>query len=366
MPNNLRLLIVEDDPGQIKVYEQQIDYYNSKNKILIKRDIRKSLDLGLEALRIKDYDAAIVDIKLSSTDTKKTGNQIIRKIKEDLRFPIRVYTNIDDIDDDLKEESEFFRVYKRGKENEKTIQEILEELVDIYKTGITNILGRRGAIEGYLKEIFWKHLSGSFKGWIEEAKLGNKTEKILLRYTLSHIREYLDINKTGKFDDYHPAEVYIANPVNENIHTGLILKNNDDNIYYIVLTPLCDLANKGAKKIVLALIEKKDMQYVTDLKSKIIKRGNGSRNARASLMNLLRNKHSLKYHFLPEVNGIGGFINFQKITSLSEKDINDSFSKIATVTDKFCKDIIVRFSHYYARQGQPDFNYENLYESMIK
>jgi len=366
MSSKLRLLIVEDDPSAIQVYEQQIKYYNKKNKILISKDIRKSQADGLDAIKKGDYDAAIVDIKLSSINTKQTGNKIIRKIKEDLRFPVCVYTAFDDIDDDLKEESEFYRIYKKSGKNGKSIQEILTELVDIYRTGITKILGKRGTIEGYLKEIFWKHLSGSFKDWIEEAKSGDNTEKILLRYTLSHIREYLDKNETGKYDDYHPAEVYIASPVNENIHTGLILKQNNGDQYFIVLTPLCDLANKRARKIVLALIEKQNMQYVSELKRKIISGGEGSRKARTALMDLLRNRHSFKYHFLPEVHGIGGFINFQKISSFGISEIKNNFEHIATVTDKFCKDIVARFSHYYARQGQPDFNYDRIYESIIE
>jgi len=366
MPKKLRLLIVEDDPTAIKVYEQQIQYYNQKSKILITKDIEKSQAEGLKALKTKDYDAAIIDIKLSTTNPRETGNKIIREIKKDLRFPVRVYTAFDGIDDDLKEQSEFYKIYKRGEENGKTIQEILTELVDIYKTGITKILGKRGTIEGYLKEIFWKHLSGSFKCWVEEARTKNNIEKILLRYTLAHIQEYLDKNEAGEFDEYHPAEVYIASPVNENIHTGLILKKKDDGQLFIVLTPLCDLAQNKAKKIVIALIEKHNMQYVKDLKTNVIKGGKGSRKARAALTNLLCNSHSLKYHFLPLVNEIGGFINFQKISSLTTSEIKGNFKHIATVTDKFCKDIIVRFSHYYARQGQPNFNYNNLYKSIIK
>jgi CheY-like chemotaxis protein len=366
MPSKLRLLIVEDDPTAVKVYEQQIKYFNQKNKIQISKDIRKSQAEGLEALKKEDYDAAIIDIKLSSITTRETGNEIIRKIRADLRFPVRVYTAFDDMDDDLKEESEFYRVYKKSGEGAKSVQEIFTELVDIYKTGITNILGKRGTVEGYLKDIFWKHLSDSFRGWIDEAKVQKNIEKVLLRYTLAHIQEYLDKDEAGEFDMYHPAEVYIAKPVNKNIHTGLILKKDKDNQYFIVLTPLCDLANKSTKKVVLALIEEHNMQYVSDLKKKILNGGKGSIRARTALKDLLRNKHSLKYHYLPLVNGVGGFVNFQKIASLETSEIKANFSHVATVTDKFCKDIIARFSHYYARQGQPNFNYDNLYESMIK
>ena len=369
MPNDLRLLIVEDDPKQIKVYEQQINAYNKKNETRITQKIVKNRKQGLKALKEKDYDGAIVDIKLSSTNSKDNGNDIIRQIKEDLRFPVRVYTAFDDLDEDLRVESEFYKVYKRAGGRNKTIQDILEELVAIFKTGITKILGKSGTVEGYLKEIFWKHLSDSFDGWVEEARTQSGVEKILLRYTLSHLQEYLDKNEVGEFDEYHPAEVYIINPINDNIHTGLILKNNDDARFYIVLTPLCDLAQGKAKKIVLALIEKPDMQYVVDLKKKIKSSkcdSDEKEKAEVVLKALLRNTHSLKYHFLPVVNEIGGFANFQKISTFTKKEIKSNFKPIATVTDKFCKDIIARFSHYYSRQGQPNFNYDKIYQLIVE
>ncbi len=367
MQNGLRLLIVEDDSAAIKMYEQQIDSYNRKNEIKIIQDIKKNRTEGLEALK-EDYDAAIIDIKLSSIDSKDNGNQIIREIKRDLRFPVRVYTAFENIDDDLKDQNEFYKIYKRTGENSRSIQEILKELVAIYKTGITKILGKRGTIEGYLKDIFWNHLSASFGNWVREAQTEDNVEKILLRHTLSHLREYLDISDSGGFDNYHPAEVYIKKPINSNIHTGLILKKNDDGQSFIVLTPSCDLAQQKANKIVLAPIENKDMPYVKDLKSKKEKASEEEvRNqAEKALDGLLRNNHALKYHCLPEVNGVGGFINFQKISSFTVSQIRKDFQPVATVTDKFCKDIIARFSHYYARQGQPDFNIDKLYDLMYK
>ncbi|MCK4815308.1 hypothetical protein KA005_06025, partial [bacterium] len=193
-------------------------------------------------------------------------------------------------------------------------------------------------------------------------------EKILLRYTLSHLLEYLDKNEFGDFDEYHPAEVYIVNPVNNNIHTGLILKKSEGGQLFIVLTPSCELAQNKARKIVLALIEKKNMPYVKDLKSKKEEstKREIKKQAEKALGDLLRNNHSLKYHCLPVVNGIGGFINFQKISSLTRTKIRKDYVPVATVTDKFCKDIIARFSHYYSRQGQPDFNYDKLYDLMYK
>jgi len=56
----------------------------------------------------------------------------------------------------------------------------------------------------------------------------------------------------------------------------------------------------------------------------------------------------------------------KEIPSFTRTEIRKDFVPVATVTDKFCKDIIARFSHYYSRQGQPDLNIERLYNLMYK
>ncbi len=364
MSQTFNLFILEDDDRVFDEYEPLIEEFSKSNNIMIKTHREKNVDKALDALKNNWYDGAIIDIRLSP-DEGRDGNEIIREIRDNLRFPIRVYTGFDDIDDDLRQENEFYKVYKR---TSKRFNEIILDLINIYRTGITNILGKKGTVEEYLKNVFWNHLAGSFNNWIDEAKSNSNIEKVLLRYTLSHLQEYLDKDVSGDYDEYHPSEVYIRGPINENIHTGLILQKKDTNELHIVLTPSCDLAQRKAKKIVLSPIEKKDMQYVKDLKDKMAHAPDNEikKQAEQALRGLLSNNHSLKYHCLPEVNGVGGFINFQKITSFTEKEINDNFLPIATVTDKFCKDIIARFSGYYARQGQPNFDTAKIYDLMYK
>ena len=79
-----------------------------------------------------------------------------------------------------------------------------------------------------------------------------------------------------------------------------------------------------------------------------------------------RNGFTLRYHYLPEIDGIGGVIDFQGLASHTKKEIEDDFTQIASVTDKFRKDIIGRFSNLYSRQGQPIFPTEKICELMLK
>ncbi len=205
------LFILEDNDAAYDSFNSLIEDYNKENEIKIKTVRFKEVKQALNAIKSGWYDGAIIDIRLSTSDDSENGNEIIREIKNNLRFPIRVYTGYDDIDDDLQDQNEFYKIYKR---TDIRFQEVLVELINIYKTGITKILGKKGTIEDYLRDIFWNHLSSSFGSWIKEAQTKDNIEKILLRYTLSHLQEYLDKDDSGDYDEYHPSEFYIKDPIN--------------------------------------------------------------------------------------------------------------------------------------------------------
>jgi len=72
--------------------------------------------------------------------------------------------------------------------------------------------------------------------------------------------------------------------------------------------------------------------------------------------NAFKNKLTLYYHCLPKTDFFeGGFMNFRKLTSSDIIDFETRFEKpIVQISPPFLKDIISRFSGYYARQGQPE------------
>ena len=73
------------------------------------------------------------------------------------------------------------------------------------------------------------------------------------------------------------------------------------------------------------------------------------------LKNVLGNNYTEYFHWLPKTNFfLGGFLNFRKLTTQTEKEFGEKFNppKIQ-ISPFFVKDIIARFSSYYARQGQP-------------
>jgi len=361
----MRLLIVEDDPTQVQLYTDVIESYNKTNDTKIEPCPINNIKDAKQALLSSEYDAAIVDLRLSSSTVELEGRELINEIVDKLRFPLFIVSgSIAQID---KEENFLFK--KRSRDGE--FKKVLSEIIEVYNTGITHILGRKGKIDEYLNKIFWDHLSTSMDIWInDKSRTREQKQKILERYILLHIQEYLELTTESDFENYHPAEIYITPPIKTKLFTGDILLENDSQKRYIVLTPSCDLAHEGkTENVLLVEIEDKEKGQISELKA-IINNGGTSKgdknNASGKLKNLIKNNVP-KYHFLPQYKGISaGLIDFQVLKSVNKNDIINQFTRLTSVNNSFTKDIVARFSFYYSRQGSPDFNIEEIYESLIK
>lgn len=365
----LKLLIVEDDDNVIRGYMSNIESYNKTNhKIKIIPLIENNKDEAINHLRNSDnnFDGAIIDLDLKkSGGDDSSGNEVIKEVKTNLRFPVFVISGTaHNIAEELNEETAFFKVRNRDDNFD-----FVEEMVSIYNTGITNITNRKGTIEKYISEIFWKHLSNSMELWVQdESRTSEEKENSLIRYTLLHIQEYID----EELEKYHPSEFYITKPIKKNIITGDIINYN--NTDYIILTPSCDivLRNDGTRNADFILICKiKPLESIVKNYNLLNKDTSTSNDNRKRLITFLENKNQ-KYHFVPKSNMLeAGLIDFQDKTTIPTSSFNNLLTegliiRKATVSQPFLKDIISRYSNYFARQGSPDFNSDEIYNSLFE
>lgn len=371
--NKLNLLIVEDDKDFRDSYEKQIKLFNldhKENFEIIAKYAENELD-AKTALKSGQIDAAIIDLKLSNTDVDYKGNELVDIIKANLRFPVFIVTaNPEKIEEEKQNQNDLFKIRIKGSD-EGNFTLILEEFKKIHLTGITKILGKSGQIEGHLNTIFWNHLSNSMGVWIDDTtRTPDQKQKALLRYTLLHIQEHLELTEESNFEDYHPAEIYITPTVKPNVFTGDIVVEKQTGINYIVLTPSCDLAHNGKTEVVLLVqIKNKNTGEIKRLKTIINNPAESTGNKKSAekeLKKLISNSQSSKFHFLPDYKNIeAGLIDFQLLKSVPKELILVEYDRIASVNSTFTKDIVARFSYYYSRQGSPDFNVEEIYKSLV-
>ncbi len=366
----LKLIIIEDTERQIKLYRDAIDEFNTGSDIKIIPEVGNNLEEGFEQIRTNDFDAAIIDLRLGSDDMEGKGKQIIKEIKSNLRFPVFVLTAYPgDLDGNLAIPNVFYKVYEQTKKD--TI-EVLEEMTDIYKTGITKIMGRRGIIEETLQKVFWGNIAKNMEYWKKEVENKDKIEKVLSRHILAHLVESLKLTEEGKFEKCHPAEVYIMPPVKKDFFTGDILKDKDPEEYFLILTPACDMelrqkrdgenwvSYRNANKIILAKLIK--FSHIPEVGEYI---ENQSNTKKKKVEEYIKNTKG-RYHYLPSFGTqIPGFlIDFQDINQIDQEELT-SYDRVASIDEPFLKDIIARFTSYYARQGSPDLDMDIILRRLI-
>ncbi|WP_339607302.1 hypothetical protein [uncultured Roseivirga sp.] len=359
----MNLLIVEDDKPTIQSYLDNIESFNKKSDVLIVPKVFENLEDAKASLISPDYDAAIIDLKLSPNSVELEGLEIVNEIQNKLRFPMFIVSG--SLGQVEREESAFFK--KRSRDG--NFKEVLAEIIDVYNTGITKILGKRGTVEEHLNTIFWNHLSNSMDLWINDAKrTPQEKENSLLRYTLLHMQEHID----EELEKYHPSEFYITKPIKKNIFTGDIVEL--EKTRYVVLTPSCDIVvRQGGSRNADFILFCKIISLEKTVKNydKLTSETSEKNDDRKRLVSFFQNK-TQRYHFVPKAESMDpGLIDFQDKLTISNKEVNtlieaEKIIRLATISQPFLKDIISRYSNYYARQGSPDFHPDEIYNSLFK
>ena len=343
--SKLRLLIVEDNQRDLRSFRNSVNRYIHEKKRRIESVECQNLD---EALKMLDnsFDGAIIDLKL--THQGDEGNQVIEKIIESFyRIPVAIFTgNRGSLDENLNKKIMLIDVFVKGATG---YDEILDKFWEIYNTGLTRIMGGRGKIDQYLNEVFLKNLLPQIKRWISYGETDPKrTEKALLRYTLNHLFQHLEDDQERCFRE----EFYLCPPALDRITTGSMVKIDDQ--WFVVLNPACDLVPRGENGV-------RNTDYILLVEIESVDKVLAGSKSKGRVRELCTNKRDY-YHWLPETDFFeGGILNFRKLKTLNEDNFEEKFGKpTIQISPSFVKDIVSRFSSYYARQGQPDIDSEDF------
>ena len=274
------------------------------------------------------------------------------------------------------------KIYKKG-DLCAGYEDILNYLYEIYNTGLTRIMGGRGVFEKTLNKVFLESLckNEQINKWIEYGKNDqNRTERALMRHTLNHLLNALDDNmydnQNNRLTENNeediiknfPEEMYLYPISEEIIKTGSIITHKNGEEKYVIMTPACDLAKRKSgdfktDNILLVEIDKKEMVINSALVEIVKKHKKGNK-----LNSIFGNNHTDYYHWLANTDFFeGGFLNFRKLLTINKDDFEQLYRPLKIqISQAFVKDIVARFSSYYARQGQPDIDSSVIIKSFIE
>jgi len=366
----IKVLLIEDDEDMIRNYKQGLEEFNhgSDNQIIL--SICKNFEEGENCINTTSLESAIIDLKLSPSDDEGIGNKIIKIIAGHLPYPVFIITGRPDlIDQDIDISNPLINLHER---TSISVIDIYRNITSIYNTGITKLLGEKGLIKEYLNKIFWNHLSRYF----EKIKDTKDSEKVLARHISSYLQEYLCQDSSGIFDQFEDFEMYIYPPVKKYIFTGDLVKHNSSNEYYLVVNPPCNIIIRGFENIEGRQIPDRKASKILLLKATTINDIQEFANIalndqlddgrKGKLKKIIGNNHNLRYHFLPKFKEIPDLIlDFESLKNISFEEAESDFTRIASISDQFLKDICSRFAIFYSRMGQPNFDTTKIFNNII-
>lgn len=379
--NNIDFLLIDDDRNQELLFIEAINEINETTDLNITYKVVKTPESAMIELYQNYFKAIIIDLKLNNddnaveSDEEISGNVLLRRIIEKEIIPIVVITGFPD-----KVSTDIDKSIVKVLPKETNLYDEINALIEKYSDSVFKIFGSRGEINKNIKELFWNVIPQCFTSKNQDISLlsKEKQETVIIRYISSWLSNKYMFD--DKYIDVEPIEMYMfPNPIKQVCTCDIYKKYIDANIdeYFIVLTPSCDLANKKVDEVILCKI--KNYDEVQSFKERLEiynneqnKESNKAKKAKGDLMKWFRNSHSdsLRYHFLPKVKDFtGGFVDFRSILSLeydkeSGEIIDNSYLKIGVITESFKRDIVSRFSSYYHRQGQPEFNCDSVLNNL--
>ena len=354
---------MDDDQVVLDSYIDTIRRINRADTDLkYKLHTAKTLNEANEIIYYNKLDTAIIDLNLNndnqSDPDNADGNQAIKELMHYFRMPIFIVSGeLSKLDSEL-ESNNFIKTFSR--ENFSRNNGLETIIPPLFNSKSIHYFSRDGFLEEKINKFYWDNLSKTINSWTEiGTKYPDDIEKILSRHTVACLNEQLYVNgNIGSFDKYHPGEMYIIPPIKQHCHTGDIIQKDGD--LFIILNPACDIVNSGnldyfilAKLIdfnlVQMLIENINPQVDSqdDFFNRLNKKG------KTRYQDCKTNKKD-RFHYLPKFDTLPDkLIDFQQIIN-KEKDEIRTTDRIASISSPFLKDIIARFSAYYARQGQPN------------
>ena len=147
----------------------------------------------------------------------------------------------------------------------------------------------------------------------------------------------------------------------DTIRTGSIVKEKNSEKKFVVMNPACDLVIRAngecnTDRILIVEIDSQELLFPGHSAS------GRNKSQKKELVRAYKNNKSTYYHWLSKTDFFeGGFLNFRKLSTLSSKDFEERFMRpVVQISPSFVKDMVARFSAYYARQGQPEIDFEHF------
>lgn len=380
------LLIVEDDPKELKIWDQVIELHNAnfeEHRFKINHEVSQSLEEAKQKIASRNYDAAVVDVRLKQTNGQvgpnTDGNLVLEALFESEMTVVALFTGETPLAATPAWAQKIVQTFRKGGEENEGTTAVMKWLC-AQAPMIKQIRTAHQTIKREMAKVFFHSIWPRWNNWSQTT---GATEDFIptaiTRHITSHI--YAALLSEGPHG-VHPEEWYFVPPLQDKINTGNLIRNADGTIE-IVITPRCDL-QRDDKNETIQLAVCKDVSG--DWKSRcerfesaklalqnhtlpegdegIAKLNKKLSEANEALRRFTQhNSNSSVFHFLPRMKmtdetEIGPFyVQFDKIRSVARNSEDaKSMLPIASLTSEFLPSLVERLGSFFSRIGTPDYS----------
>jgi CheY-like chemotaxis protein len=337
-----------------------------------------SFDDALGFLEKERFDLVVLDVRLGSdqedVDIKdEAGLVALSQIRERRFVPIVFWTGLPSAIEHLSSELVLVREKTEGLP---ALSGAVDSLFETRLPAVNRALLR--LVEDEQRRYMWKFVAEHWSelkaaddhtsvAYLLARRLGRSLSGPGIRQLAKELGEEADsgLPPDGKI---HAMEMYLRPPVaGTGLEAGDLLrgKDGDEDSWWLVLTPSCDLEHGKADYVQLAACLLLDDQADVVL----WRSGKGNKGERKTaekrVVEILRQQSGGqldRWLFLPQALDIPDLIvDMQRLRSVPNAEVDD-LERIASLDSPFAESAINRYNRYYGRVGTPDIDAEGAFQ----
>jgi CheY-like chemotaxis protein len=349
-----RFLIVEDQEDMVRQL-QEIAPACVDAPDTVKVTVYSTFENAVARLRTDRFDLLILDLKDDSdasleADSNPAGLAVFEELKRTRFVPVVFYTAL--AHKVGSEQTSFVRVVEKTED----VTRVREEVRRVLATKLP-VLTRR--LEELQRSYMWDFVSTHWKDFQQPADQADVAYLLARRLAITLEATAGEFAaKVGGASETpattakaHPMVMYVVPSIGPHPRAGDIISETDhgQEVYWLMLTPSCDFAQKKASHFTLAkcerLVEREEFKKWSEKKDDASVQRLGQ---------LIEDKRGDRFKFLPRAFFLPDLVvDLQQLRTLSIDSIGN-FKAVATLDSPFAESVVARFSRYFNRLGTPD------------
>lgn len=377
----MRLLVVEDDPDDLKMLKEGLEiYFDAPLAVAEESDFQNAMD-RLDGER---FDLVVLDVHRGDptapaiADELEEGRRLFEEIRKRQFIPIIFHTGLPQRVRDL--ESELVRIVPKG--------ERADDLSIAVKAMTNSGLARLSrAMHRHVDEVqrfymwefvakHWEQMDGNGVG-TKGGDVGTVAHLLARRLALSFDGAGADKiaaalapsdlvpAATAEADRLHPVRMYVMPPLHPTRHRAgdVYREAAPAEGYLVLLTPSCYLVAEGARSpkvdnVVLArcssLLDRKEYAEWATAESNTKRR---------ELLKLLKNADDRRYYLPAALDLPHLLVDFGSLQVVPFEKLA-SMTHIASLDAPFAASMLASFQRYYGQYGTPGLELEAMLDRM--